>query len=411
MELRLERMVHGGVALARAPGGRLVLVRAGIPGELVRGRVEENSGVLRAEVEEVLEPSDDRLPPPPHPGLDYGHIRYPRQLELKREVVLDALRRALADQAVMPEVADVRPAPSIWRYRSAVQPVVTPGGLGYRQPGTATPVLVQSDPVANTAVRSAWEELRRRQPPKGVREIAIRGNDDGECLLALIASSPQRTLLPFAHELLRAGIAGVSYARHDSRGRFRGGSERLAGARRIMQVYGDFDLSVSVSSFAQPNPAAAGLLYRELAALTGEGRHAVELFAGAGAIAMHLAKAFGTVEAVEIDRASVARGRDDAQRLGLDNLHFLAQDARKTELPAGLELIAVDPPRSGLAREIRERIDISSATRLLYVSCDAATWARDVSHFVESGWRIDHARPYDFYPHTHHIELLSLLTR
>jgi 23S rRNA (uracil1939-C5)-methyltransferase len=410
-DLRLERMVHGALSLARLPGGRLVLVRGGIPGELVRGRIAEVSGVLRADAEEVVEPSEDRLPAPAHPGLDYGHIRYPRQLGLKREVVVDALGRALPAALEGVRIEAVRPSPAIWRYRSAVQPVVTAAGLGYRLPGSAAAVELPDDPVANPAIAGAWRVLQRRSPPKGVREIALRGNDRGEVLLALIATSPQRTLLPYSHELVAAGVVGVAYARFDARGRFRGGSERLAGARRIWQAYGELELSVSATSFAQPNPGAAGALYRDATATAGTGRAAVELFAGSGAIAMYLARSFERVEAVEIDRGSVSRGREDARRLGIENLVFHAEDARRAEIPGDAELVAVDPPRSGLGRETRELIDSSKAERLLYISCDPATWARDVAAFAGSGWRLDVARPYDFYPHTHHVEMLSLLSR
>lgn len=388
-----------------------MLVRGGIPGELVRGRPEESSGVLRAEVEEVLEPSMDRLPALSHPGLDYGHIRYPRQLQLKHEVVVDALSRASPAAGLSAAVAHVTPAPEIWRYRSAVQPVVTASGLGYRRPGSSQAVTLPFDPVANAAVAGAWELVSGASAPKGVREVAIRGNDHGHSLLALIATSPQRTLLAYAHELVRSGISGVSYARFDSRGRFRGGSERLAGVKRITQNYGGLELSVAVASFAQPNPHAAGALYREAVEVAEGGGSALELFAGSGAISLHLAKVFRKVEAVEIDRSSVSRGREDARRLAIDNVSFQAADARRTDLPSHLDLVVVDPPRSGLAREVRERIDASSAGRLLYISCDPATWARDVGHFTTRGWKLQLARPYDFYPHTHHIELLSLLSR
>ncbi|MEX2541914.1 MAG: hypothetical protein WD314_08895 [Trueperaceae bacterium] len=411
IELRLERIVHGGLSLARLPEGRLVLVRGGIPGELVRGRPEERSGVLRAEAEEIIEPSPDRLPVLRHPGLDYGHIRYSRQLELKREVIVDALNRALPSGSQPVAISEVCPSPSLWRYRSAVQPVVTDEGLGYRQPGSNAAVVLDDDPVANRSVAEVWRELLRRPPPKGVREIAIRGNDRGEALLALIATSPQRTLLPYAHELVEAGVIGVAYARYDARGRFRGGSERLAGGKRIRQVYGDLDVSVSVTSFAQPNPDAAAALYRDAAVAAGAGKFAFELFAGSGLIAMHLAPSFGRVEAVEIDRGSVSRGSADARRLGIQNIAFHAGDALKSPIPAGAELIAVDPPRSGLGRETRELIDSSSADRLLYVSCDAATWSRDTAYFLGTGWHLRLARPYDFYPHTHHVEIMSLLAR
>lgn len=404
-------MVHGGVALARLAGGRLALVRGAIPGELVRAELEEVSGVLRAQAAEILEASPDRLPAPEHPGLDYGHIRYQRQLELKHEVVVDALRRALKDSGETAVVSPVEAAPAIWGYRSAVQPVVVAGQLGYRVPNSDRAVLLDRDPTANEAIAGAWREIAKRRLPKGVREVALRGNDQGEVLVALIATSPQRSLLPYAHDLIRSGVKGVAYAPHDTRGRFRGGSSRLAGARRIKQRYGAFEVSVSVSSFAQPNPAAASELYSQLVSVAGSGSVALELFAGSGVIAFHLAGSFGRVDAVEIDRGSVERGRSDAERLAIDNVHFHRSDVRGEAIPEEVELVVVDPPRAGLGRETREAIEVSRTKRLLYVSCDPATWARDLAHLRAAGWRLELARPFDFYPHTHHIEILSLLVR
>ena len=117
---------------------------------------------------------------------------------------------------------------------------------------------------------------------------------------------------------------------------------------------------------------------------------------------------FGTME---LDRSSVTRGERDAERLGVTNISFMHADARKVPALPETELIAVDPPRAGLAKGTRAAITASSAKCLVYVSCDVATWARDVAELEAAGWRLERAQPYDFYPQTHHIELLSLLTR
>ena len=404
----LERPVHGGAALARVEGGRVALVRGGIPGEEVEADLEERSGVLQGRVTRVLTASPDRVTPPEHPGLDYGFIRYERQSELKREVVRDALSRSLKREV---EVPPVRPAPLLWRYRSAVQPAVTPGGLGYREPESHEAVVLASDPVANEAINNVWEVWGRLRVPKGVREVVFRGNDRGEVLASLVATAPAKTLLPFAHELIKAGLTGVSYAPHDPRGRFRGGSERLAGARSIRQRYGDFDISVSATNFAQPNPSAASELYKALQTLAASGGLALDVYAGSGIIGMHLAAGFERVTALEIDRGSVVRGERDAARLGVANLDFVKADARRLVIPEGTDLVAVDPPRAGLNKEVRRVLTASSAPRLVYVSCDVATWARDVAAFEAAGWRLEHVQPFDFYPHTHHVEMLSLLVR
>lgn len=403
-----ERMVHGGRALARLPGGRLALLRGALPGERVRARLEERRGVLQGEVEEVLEPSPDRVPPPLHPGLDLGFVRYGRQLELKREIVEDALRRALRREV---EVPAVRPSPREWGYRSAVQPVVARGGLGYRRPGGREVVVLEEDPSANEALRAAWDVLRAEPPPKGVKEVALRGTDDGEALAALVAVPSPRALIDYAHALVRAGLTGVAHAAYDPRGRFRSGHERLAGARTALQRYGDVTVTVTATTFAQPNPGAAGELYRALAAWAPGGRHAADLYAGSGVIGFHLAPRYERVTALEIDRGAVTRGARDAARLGLDRVAFVRTDAKRAELPDDVDLVAVDPPRAGLGREVRALLDGSAAAALLYVACDVATWARDVADLEARGWRLERFEPFDFQPHTHHVELLSLLTR
>jgi tRNA/tmRNA/rRNA uracil-C5-methylase (TrmA/RlmC/RlmD family) len=405
-------MVHGGIALARLSEGRLALVRGGLPGERVKVNLKERSGVLQGAVSEIVDASPHRVTPSPHPGLDYSHMSYAHQLELKRSVVEDALARSLKREVRVPPALA---APESWGYRSAVQPAVSRGttetALGYRRPESSTFVPLRHDPTACESINRVWTLLRQGGVPKGVREVAFRSGDAGEVLLCLIASASAKNYLDFAHSLVREGVAGVSYAPFDARGRFRSGSERLAGARSIGQRYGAFELSVTATSFAQPNPAAASRLYTELTRWAGRGGAALDLYAGSGVIGLHLAQAFAQVTALELDRSSVVRGGRDAKRLGVDNLTFVHADARKlAELPDA-ELIAVDPPRAGLAKGTRQAVTGSSAKRLLYVSCDVATWARDVAEFEAAGWRLDRVQPFDFYPQTHHIELLSLLTR
>lgn len=410
-ELRLERMVHGGACIARVQGGRLALVHGGIPGELVRTELTTVAGVPQGRVLELLEPSPDRQEPTVHPGLDLDHVTYTRQLDLKRSIVVDALQRALPRDSELPEVLPAVASPQEWSYRNTVQPVVVRGRLGYRLPGSHDVQLLERDPVASEAIATAWSTLQRIGVGKGIRELVFRGNDDGEVLVALVAAASARNYLEYAHELVKAGFSGVSHAQYDPRGRFRSGSRRLTGSRQVRQRFGRFELSMAVDGFAQPNAAAAGVLYGRLQELAGTGTRAHELYAGSGAISFHLADSFQQVYAFEIDSGSVRRGRSDAERLGIDNVSFLAGDVRRLEFGEGADLVTVDPPRSGLNKDVRDLITSSDAGRLQYVSCDAATWARDVAAFSSQGWRLAYVEPFDFYPHTHHVELLSQLVR
>ena len=401
-------MVHGGRALTRLEDGRVALIAGALPGERVVADVAPRAGVLQGAVSEVLDPSPDRVPAPAHPGLDLGFVRYDAQLRLKAEVLQDAAHRARLE---LPEGEPiVVPSPDLWAYRSAVQPAVRDGRLGYRREGGREVVVLDEDPTAMPSVAEAWRRLAASGLPRSVQEVAIRGNERGEALVALVASAPAAALLDLAHGLTGDAIAGVALAPHDPRGRFRSGKERLAGARFLLQRYGDVELSISATAFAQPNPAAAGAAFRDLAGLAPGGRRAVDLFAGGGAIAFHLAPRYDEVVAVEVASESVARGRRDAQRLGLDRVRFERVDAKRFELPEA-DTIVVDPPRAGLSTELRTRVDASGAGSLLYLSCDVATWARDAADFVARGWRLRTVRPYDFQPHTHHLEVLSAFER
>jgi 23S rRNA (uracil1939-C5)-methyltransferase len=439
VELEVTRMVHGGRALGSAPDGRVLLVRGAIPGERVVAEGTQVKGVWLGETVEIRDPSPDRLPAPEHPGLDLGHVRYERQLALKREVVLDAYRRATGGMQA-PPLPPLVPSPATWGYRNAVQPALiarseppaaastaagsaeaasTAAGsaasvgslLGYRRPGSHEVIALSEDPTANPACRAAWRAVAAARLPGGVREVAIRGNDDGLALVALIATTPARQLLDAAHALVGEGIAGVSLAPFDPRGRFRGGAERLAGARSLRQRYGEVVLTITATAFAQPNPAAAGDLYRRAADSSPVARHALDLFAGNGALAMHVAARAAKVTAVEIDRGSVERGRRDAGAAGLGNLVFVRADARSLRVPDDVDLISVDPPRAGLASALRAAIDASRAGTLLYVACDVATWARDAADLLRRGWTLSALEAFDFQPHTHHIELLSCFQR
>jgi 23S rRNA (uracil1939-C5)-methyltransferase len=409
VELSLESIVHGGRCLARLTDGRVALVAGGIPGETVEADLHERSGVLQGEVTRVKVPSPDRVPASEHPGLDYSHIAYERQLALKREVVADALRRAA--KGAGPEPAATVPAPSPWHYRHAVQTAVTPKGPGYRRPGSHEVVVLESDPVAHESINEGFGLWRRREPPKPVHEIAWRANGEGRLVLCLISRHSARVFEEFAQGLVSFGIVGVSHAPFHPRGRFRGGVKKLAGKRFLLQRYGSVTVSVSATGFSQPNPEAASLLFAELLDLAGLGEHAVDLYAGGGVIAMQLSPRFREITAIELDMESVKRGIQDARRLGIDNVTFLRGDVRALDGLPEADLVTVDPPRAGLAKSVREAIIASKTRRLLYVSCDAASWARDAAELLHAGFRLELARPYDFYPQTHHVEILSLFTR
>ena len=152
-------------------------------------------------------------------------------------------------------------------------------------------------------------------------------------------------------------------------------------------------------------------LYQRLQDIAPSGHLALDVYAGSGIIGMYLSQKFEQVRALEIDRGSIVRGQQDTERLGITNLKFIKADAKYLDIPDDADLIVVDPPRAGLNKEVRQTISASKVKQFIYVSCDVATWARDVADFEQAGWKLSYIEPFDFYPHTHHIEILSRLER
>ncbi len=402
-EFHIEKLVSGGLGLARDALG-VVLVAGALPGETVLAEVHSGKGVRRGETREVLLASPDRVPAPDLPTADLAHANYAAQLRYKRGFVQEALTRvAKLDGEVAPSV----PSPREWAYRASAQYLLRGRTLAYRERGGHKAVAVEHDPLVLPAIAELCARLDVSRL-SAARELALRASaGSGEVLAALIGEGPPRAYARAIDALLDAGAAGVSLAPPAGR-RFARGAMLLAGEPTTLERFGDLDLSVSATGFAQVNPEAAGALYRAAAALAGSGEHALDVYGGSGALALHLAPRFERVTALDLAGEALTRGERDAARLGVGNVRFVRGDASR--LPEA-DVVVADPPRAGLAPEVRAAITGSGARKLVYVSCEESTWARDVGELTRAGWTLMSAAPHDFYPQTSHVEVLSLLTR
>ncbi|ADV66888.1 class I SAM-dependent RNA methyltransferase [Deinococcus maricopensis] len=401
--LKIEKLVAGGLGLARDEHG-VLLVRGALPGETVRADVREAKGVRQGRVVDVLEASADRVRAPDMPTVDLAHATYAAQLRFKRDFVAEALTRiAKLEHAV----GETVPSPRAWAYRNGAQYLVTPRGLAYRERRGHEPLTFTRDPLVMEAVQDVTVRVDAALLAPAT-EVAFRASrDTGEVVAALIGAGRPAEHLRAADHLMDAGVVGVSLAQPAGR-RFSAGVKLIAGEGEVRDHFGRVTLSVSATGFAQVNPEAAGLAYGRAAELAGRGRIALDLYGGSGAIGRHLAGQFERVVVVDVAQEALARGRRDAQLEGLRNVSF--RHVHDAAFPDA-DVIVVDPPRAGLDAATRDGIDGSVAGRLVYVSCDPATWARDVGDLVRRGWRLGEVTPHDFYPQTSHVEVVSVLSR
>lgn len=377
----------------------------------------------------------------PHAGLCGGctfwHLTYAAELELKAQRVLDALNR-IGGQSLA-EVP-ITGAQSCEGYRNKAQyPVATAKkGLaaGFFRKGTHRVIPVQrcliQSPCADRAVAAVLQWARQcgvtaydETSGKGLlRHIFVRcAAATGQVLVCPVingASLPEPALLVSLLRQRVAGLASVQVNYNTKRGNtVLGPTTRvLWGQEAIEDVLCGLRFRISPASFYQVNRDQAERLYN--AALTAaklDGTQTVlDLYCGTGTITLCAAKRAKQAIGVEVVAAAIADAEENARRNGITNARFFCADAgqaaqKLTQEGVRPDVIIVDPPRKGVSADVIDAIERMSPQRLVYVSCDPATLARDVALLRADGWQLEHAEAFDLFPRCAHVETVVLMTR
>ncbi|MEO3932910.1 TRAM domain-containing protein [Micrococcaceae bacterium Sec7.4] len=426
-------VAHGGHCVARHEG-RVVFVRHGIPGEKVRVRLTESgpdAKFWRGDVVEVLAASPDRVEHfwdladsarswshrhPPVGGAELGHISLKRQRRLKAEVLAEQLRRLAGVEGPITVEAvgepGTPPAAGLgWRTRAGF--AVTPAGkLGMHAHRSDIVLPVREMPLAVDAINA----LR-------LWDIDLQGIERVEVAAPANGSRPLVLLVPAAGtraKRLSAVLAqlpeDISVASFDP---VKGEVLRLRGRTYVQETASGHDYRVTGDGFWQIHRDAPDTL---VGAVTGflhdggflePGAVVADLYAGAGLFTAPLADAVGATGSVLSVEGSPGTSRDARK-----NLH----DAPQVEIVQGrvervlreksrsFDAILLDPPRAGAGKAVVNQLVGAGPRAVAYVSCDPASFARDVGYFQQSGWELAGLRAFDLYPHTHHMETVALLT-
>jgi 23S rRNA (uracil1939-C5)-methyltransferase len=442
LELVVDDLAFGGEGVGRADG-YVVFVRGGLPGDRLRVRLTEARARFgRATIDAVLVPSPDRVDAPcPYFGRCGGcrlqHLAYPAQLAFKEKQVRDCLTRL---GGLPPfELRPIVPAPTAYGYRNKMEfTVAGPGAnIGLHEAERYDVVLdidrclLQSEAM-NTLLDEFRQQVRRRAltvwEPKTeqglLRFVAIReGQRTGEAMVNVVASAPDVGALVPVADALRARVPGTTSVMlnvNDKKASVAVGSEEhlLLGRDHITEALGGVAFRVSAGSFFQTNTAQAERLFAlviEACALAGD-ETVLDLYSGTGAISLLLAGRARHVYGVELAPAAVADAVRNAQANGIANCTFLAGEVRHV-LPALMadgvrpSVVVADPPRAGFHPKALAALAALAPPRIVYVSCNPATLARDVGDLARHGYRPEWVQPVDMFPQTPHIEAVARLTR
>ncbi len=415
LELSIETLSYGRAAIAHADDGRVVFVEGGAPGDRVRARITRtHARHLEAEVTEILEAGESRTTPPcpivgECGGCPWQHVAPETQLAAKRQAVIDSFERIAGVAA--PPVEPIEASPSLFGYRNRLKLRVENGRLGFYRAQTNALVPVEDCLLAEDRVREALpvaEALVSGLSTRVTRaEIASRGERPG-LVLALNA----------AGRLRRADSLAIRAFVEERRGGFRGvylhgrGWNRSWGdTTRVMTVADSMEVLLPGASFGQVNTLANLALVADVAAQVNNppGPRVLELYAGSGNFTLAVAGLAGRISAVDEDASAVEAGRMAAKTQGLRNVGFhqaRAEAFLESYDGRAPDVILVDPPRGGLA-SAAGRIAAMRPQRIVYVSCNPATLARDAKVFVGEGYTLRRARPFDLFPHTFHVETVA----
>ena len=431
-------VAHGGHCVARHEG-RVVFVRHGIPGEKVRVRLTdagETAKFWRADVVEVLEASPDRVPHfwrvadspaawqrgrPPVGGAELGHISLARQRSLKSEVLAEQLKRlAGVDLSLEVEAVDGAGASGgatsdgdglAWRTRASF--AVTGGGkLGMHAHRSDHIVPVREMPLAVAAINDLrlWDvDLQ------GIDRVEVAAPANGSRPLVLLAPAPG-TSVKRLNSILAQLPADVSVASYDP---LKDETLQLRGRTWVQETAVGHEYRVTGAGFWQIHRAAPETLVGAVAEFLHHGGFlepgaaVADLYAGAGLFTAPLADAVGVTGSVLSVEGAPGTSRDARKNLhGAPQVEIVQGRVERIlrQRPRNFDALVLDPPRAGAGKAVVNQLMASSPRAIAYVSCDPASFARDIGYFQQGGWGLTQLRAFDLYPHTHHLETVALLT-
>ena len=410
--VRINRMAAGGDGVGRLPDGRAVFVPRSAPDDVVELHdLQLRRRFARAEIGRLIEAGPDRIAPRcAHydgdgcGGCQWQHLRAEAQLAAKRGIVGDALRRIAKLELSDPEIV---PSEDNWGYRCKLTLVVAAGGrrIGLHRLDAPGEVFdLESCLITAPSLMDLWRAVSRSRAllPESTRNLVLRLDREGGRHL-IVQVSGQRVWTDaqnLRHELEAVGIsATLWWSPEGGAPRVVAGSSEAYPAMVFEQVHPGLGDRIRAFAIAQLGNIA--------------GRHVWDLYAGIGETTLHLLEQGASVESVEVDPRAVAV----AARHALPNPQSLVRRhvGRAEDLVGSFktpDLVITNPPRSGMDERVVEAIRLAAPGRLVYVSCDPATLARDLARIMAGPaipYRLTAVRAFDLFPQTAHIETVAVV--
>ncbi len=423
LEVLIEKLVHGGSGLARLDTGQTVFVPGVLPGERVVVTIrKKRKGVLEAALVKVLTPSKDRIIPPCNAeiectGATWPHIAYPSQLKYKQEILLDTLKKigGMEPRRLLP----ILPSPRTDHYRLRTQFNVRMKDnrqrIGFFRQGSYDLIEVNNafliDPVIDRVLKNI-RSLSDKLPL--LTELHINASPAGEVHLLLFSEQPfSPSLDALFAELKRVSPEVIGMTGFEGRKKV----STLGRNQLTLDVEG-MTFKATEGNFFQVNWEQNRNMVKtvlDLTSLTGN-ETVLDLYCGIGNFSLPLAKKAKAVIGIESGYSAIEDAKANAELNGIPNTEFIADDMQKglkslIQRKLRADVIVLDPPRAGATLKTLERVLAFVPQKIVYVSCNPSTLARDLKFFQLFGFRLDRLQPVDMFPYTYHIECVAEMVR
>ncbi|WP_067782557.1 class I SAM-dependent RNA methyltransferase [Actinomyces vulturis] len=443
LTLTIGAPAHGGHCIARTDEGQVVFVRHALPGETVKARItQKTSKIWRADAVEILKSSPDRVKPAWAQagaggvgGAELSHVSLPAQRTWKRWVLADCLRR-IGGEDIAEQVGPipVEPMPSETgknatglATRTRVELTITDDGVaGMHEPRSRRVQAVRSLPLAVEAIQdlnvlegSRWKKVYK--PGMRVSVVAPAGSEplvmiDGQGYTPATKPTGRKRI----DEIVDASALGLGELRYSVHADGFWQVHRQAPQELVNRVVrGALGLPLS-STEPVTVPSATDSSMDDIASSSqpagvthaGKDLKVLELFSGAGLFTLPLAMLGCKMTTMEGSEQAVRDARRNLHDFPNVGLHVGRVDASAvTKLGAGVDVIILDPPRTGVVKGVMDAIAQCNPKRVVMVACDPASLARDLKALVAQGYSVDDACALDMFPHTHHFETIVVASR
>lgn len=431
VQLKITGISHQGHGIGRSDN-IVVFVPGAMLGEVVEAEIiEYKKRMATAVLKEVLEPSEDRIEPicaqsDKCGGCEMQHCDYRYQMEAKQKIVEDALLRiGRVDTEVLPVIGMEEP----FRYRNKgiFHTDYSNNGvrLGFFEPNSHAFVWAGDCHLFSRAVNDLVKYLEELIQNSGrayyIKKVMIRESRyNGEIMIVLVTEDSAWRLPKFAEKLIEYPQVVSVYHNINTNPKVMLGRHfmLLEGKDTIEDTIGPFHFQISPQSFFQINNTQAAVLYGkvlEFADLDGT-EQVADIYCGIGTISMFLAQKAKEVLAIESISQAVRDAKENAERNNVDNCTFVATKAEDW-LPKWakrgniLDVAVIDPPRKGCDPAVLDALITSNARKIVYVSCNPSTLARDVKYLAEYGYQVKKVQPVDMFCQTWHVETVVLLEK